>query len=264
MRSPAQEQNSASQGKGSKSRVSAVKKAAVLPLKQVELEAGFPGFTPEDFGVFDIVGFQARMPQLRAQIKPKLMQIGEALTSRLSEVTGETLYPHVAQHLRRTVNAPVETWVAFSPSKKAYKPFVHLRCGISAEKVRVTVFVEDYADDKQLFADNLLRNAESLAHYLAHHPTILAYEIRDADDVPQRGHALGTETLRAFAARMQRVKGQHAVFGIAFANSHPVVQSGPELIEAIVEAAKTLLPLYGCGSTPEFVYSYVPEKIAGI
>ncbi len=220
-------------------------------LEEIEQSAVFPGFTADDFGVFEIEGFAARMPQLRAQIKPKLVQIGQILTARLSNVVGETLYPHVAQHLRRTVNAPVETWVAFSPSPRAYKPFVHLRCGISAHQVRVTVFVEDYADEKLLFADNLRRDAETLERYLAQHPTILGYEIRDADDLPKRGHALEANTLRAFADRMHRVKGQHAIFGVAFANTHPVVQSGPEFLESVVEAATILKPIYDCGRTSE-------------
>jgi uncharacterized protein YktB (UPF0637 family) len=224
---------------------------AIPTLEQIEQAAAFPGFTREDFEVFEIEGFAARMPQLRAQVKPKLMQVAEVLTGRLSEVVGETLYPHVAQHLRRTVNPPVETWAAFARSKRAYKPFVHLRCGISAEKVRVTVFVEDYADEKLVFAENLRRQAESIADYLALHPTVLAYELRDAEDEPKRGHALDADTLRAFADRMRRVKGQHAIFGIAFAKTHPVVQSGPEFLEAVVEAARTLKPLYDCGHTLE-------------
>lgn len=220
---------------------------AIPTLEEIEEATAFPGFTPDDFGVFEIEGFAARMPQLRTQIKPKLVQLGQILTERLSEVVGEPLYPHVAQHLRRTVNPPVETWVAFSRSPRAYKPFVHLRCGISAEKVRITVFVEDYAEEKLLFADNLRRQADSLQRYLARHPTILGYELRDADDEPKRGHALDADTLRSFADRMHRVKGQHAIFGIAFANTHPVVQSGPEFLEAVVEAARTLKPLYACG-----------------
>lgn len=223
----------------------------VPTLEQLEQAAAFPGFTADDFGIFEIEGFAERMPALRAHIKPKLTQIGSVLTERLSEVVGEQLYPHVAQHLRRTVNPPVETWVAFARAPRAYKPYVHLRCGISAEKVRVTVFVEDYADEKLLFADNLRRAADDLERYLALHPTILAYEIRDPDNVPKRGHALEADTLRAFADRMHRVKGQHAIFGVAFANTHPVVQSGPEFLEAVVEAARTLKPLYDLGHAPQ-------------
>src|SRR5215813_8472454 len=76
-------------------------KAAPVPLAEVEKAAAFEGFTPEDFALFEVPGFEARMPRLRAEIRPKLAQIGEAITPRLSETLGETVYPHVAQHLRR-------------------------------------------------------------------------------------------------------------------------------------------------------------------
>lgn len=207
----------------------------------------FEGFVPEDFALFDTPGFAERMALLRERVKPKLIGIGESLTERLSETLGEPLYPHVAQHLRRTVNPPQETWVAFAREKRAYKPFAHLRVAISREKVRVTVFVEDYADDKLLFAGHLAQRAEDLARHFAHHPTIRAYEIRNAEGEPLLGHALTAETVRNFADRMQRVKGQHAIFGVPFDQHHRVVASGPEMLDAIVEAAHTLRPLYDCG-----------------
>lgn len=232
----------------------------LMSLKEVEAVASFTGFVPEDFEVFSIPGFADRMPALRARIKPKLIQLGELLTPRLSDVVHETFHPHVAQHLRRTVNPPVETWVAFSKEKRAYKPYVHFRVGISSEKVRMVVFVEDYADEKLLFAENLRRNARDLAAYFAHHPTIRAAEIRDQKGDMKFGSALNATTLRAFADRMTKVKGQHAVFGIPFACTHPVVASGPELQDAIVDAALHLKPLYDCGK-PGFKYTYVPEPI---
>ena len=237
--------------------------AAILTLEQIAKAEAFAGFTEEEFAIFEIPGFAARMAQLKGRITPKLKQVGEGLTDRLAATLGETLYPHVAQHLRRSVNAPVETWVAFARQPRAYKPFVHLRVAISAEKIRTTVFVEDYADEKLLFAENLLRNADSLAAYFASHPTILAYEQQDADGVPLRGHGLSAEQIRAFGERMKRVKGQHAIFGIAFARTHPVLSSGPELFDAVLDAAKTLRPLYDCGK-PGFEYIYTPDPMEGI
>ena len=224
--------------------------------------AEFAGFVPEDFEVFDVPGFAARMPLLRERVKPKLTAIGAALTGRLSEAMGETLYPHVAQHLRRTVNAPVETWAAFARNKRAYKPYAHLRVAVSGGKVRVMVFVEDYADDKLLFAEGLRRNADALAKYLAHHPAIRAYDIQDAQGEALYGSHLTADVLRDFAARMHRVKGQHAAFGIPFDKAHPVLQSGPEFLDAMVEAAIHLKPLYDCGADADFVYTYAPERIA--
>lgn len=219
----------------------------IVPLNKSAEAVGFGGFMPEDFDVFHVPGFAERMPLVRERVKPKLIHIGEGLTERLSDVLDETVFPHVAQHLRRTVNPPQETWVAFSRSPRAYKPFVHLRVAISAEKVRVTAFCEDYADDKALFASNLIARADRLADHFAHHPHILAYEICDKENAPLKGHGLCADTLRAFGEKMNRVKGQHAVFGIAFRREHPIVKNGPEFLDAIVTAAINLKPLYDCG-----------------
>jgi uncharacterized protein YktB (UPF0637 family) len=206
-----------------------------------------PVFVLDDFAVFEVPGFKARMPLLRERVKPKLIQMGEHLNDALSTALREPLYTHVAQHLRRTVNAPEATWVAFSRSARAYKPFVHVRVAINAKTVRTSVFVEDYADDKLLFAENLNRNAEPLAAYLAQHPQIVAYNITGQDGKPKSGEQLDAETLREFAAKMHRVKGQHAVFGIDLDRKRAVKKSGPELLTAINGAVKLLKPLYDCG-----------------
>jgi uncharacterized protein YktB (UPF0637 family) len=206
-----------------------------------------PVFLLNDFAVFDVPGFKARMPLLRERVKPKLVLLGAHLNGSLAKALKEPLYTHVAQHLRRTVNAPEATWVAFSRAARAYKPFVHIRVAINSKSVRTSVFVEDYADDKLLFADNLSQNAESLAEYLANHPQIVAYNIVDKDGKPTSGEQLDATTLREFAARMHRVKGQHAVFGIDIDRKRAAKKSGPELLKAINSAVKLLRPFYECG-----------------
>ena len=221
----------------------------------------FEGFADEDFAVFEVPGFAERMPQVRERIKPKLIAIGAALTNSLSETMGEPLYAHVAQHLRRTVNPPIETWAAFAKEKRAYKPYVHLRVAVSMEKVRVMVFVEDYAEEKTRFARNLVRNADALSRYLAHHPTVRAYDICGEDGEPFAGSHLTPEVLRGFGEKMERIKGQHAAFGIQFDRDHPILLSGPEFLHAIEEAAHALRPLYACGSLENYTYHYTPEIV---
>ena len=221
----------------------------------------FEGFAYEDFAVFEIEGFADRMPQVRERVKPKLMAIGAALAEPLADILDEPLYAHVAQHLRRTVNPPVETWAAFAKEKRAYKPYVHLRVAVSVEKVRVMVFVEDYAEEKTRFARNLARNAESLSRYLTHHPAIRAYDIRGEDDAPLSGSRLTPEVLRDFGERMERIKGQHAAFGIQFDRDHSLLLNGPEFLLAIRDAAHALKPLYACGSLENFDYHYTPDIV---
>ena len=207
----------------------------------------FSGFTEKDFEVFELPDFGTRMPALKAWITPKLKDLGEDLAPGLSEEYGTTLYPHVAQHLRRSVNAPVATWVAFAKEKRAYKPYVHLRAAITGEEIRLLVFVEDYADEKETFAKNLIGLAGPLSSYLNKRPEIRAYTICNSVGEPLKGEALDRKSLRAFGDRMRKVKGQHAVFGIAWNRTHPVVASGPQLEEALLAAARELRPLYLLG-----------------
>ncbi len=214
--------------------------------KKIEI-APFEGFEKADFDIFDVPGFAARMPLLRAQIKPKLASVGEVLVEPISETLDEQMHPHVAQHLRRTVNAPVETWVAFSRSSRAYKPFVHIRVAASLEKMRVTVFVEDYAEDKLLFALNLTKNSASLSRYFKCHPEIFAYSIENKLGLPSFGTQVTSGRLKEFGERMLRIKGQHAIFGIQFPRELPLVASASEFPAAAVHAVETLKPLYDCG-----------------
>lgn len=212
----------------------------------------FNGFTENDFAIFEIPGFEARMPALKAQITPKLKALGEIITPSLREATGQELYPHVAQHLRRTVNAPEETWVAFSRSLRAYKPFVHTRVAINGEGMKIVCHLEDYADDKPIFAAGLKRNARALTAYLTVHPTIHSYDLLDDAGRPTGGSRLDEAALACLADRLQSVKSQHASFAIALARTHPVVGSATALADAAIAGMKTLLPLYLLGVQADY------------
>ena len=37
---------------------------------------------------------------------------------------------HVAKHARRSVNPPIDTWVAFAPNKRGYKMLPHFQIGL--------------------------------------------------------------------------------------------------------------------------------------
>jgi uncharacterized protein YktB (UPF0637 family) len=204
-------------------------------------------FGPEDFAIFDSPEFAVRMPRIRAEIKPRLMVLGAALLPDLSAVLKEPLYLHVAQHLRRTVNPPEATWAAYARTQRAYKPTVHIRSAIHGGGIRVSVFVEDYAEDKALFAEALAANADNLASYLGKHSEILAFDIPDAAGKPMHGDAITADTLRAFSEKMLRVKSQHAVFGIELPARKVAKMRAAEFHSAIVKAVKKLKPLYDLG-----------------
>ena len=51
-----------------------------------------PVFQLDDFAVFEVPSFKARMPMLRERVKPKLIQIGEHLNGTLSKTLKAVLH----------------------------------------------------------------------------------------------------------------------------------------------------------------------------
>ena len=96
----------------------------------------FVGFSAQDFQIFAIPDFAGRMAAIRKQIQPKLFALAEEIGPKLKAVAGSDIFPHVAKHMRRTVNPPEDTWVAFGPEKRGYKKMQHFKVAISRHCVR--------------------------------------------------------------------------------------------------------------------------------
>jgi uncharacterized protein YktB (UPF0637 family) len=106
------------------------------------------GFTPADFAVFRVEGFNERMQQIYARVRPKLVRLGDELAPVLARRLHMEFFPHVARHARRTVNPPPETWAAFGPSPKGYKRFGYLALCISGAGIHARAVVKSEADHR--------------------------------------------------------------------------------------------------------------------
>jgi uncharacterized protein YktB (UPF0637 family) len=212
----------------------------------------FDGFTQKEFKIFDVPGYQARMPLLRSEITSRFKEFGPSIGAEIEKATGLELHPHIALHMRRTVNAPEETWVAFCRNTRSYKPFVHFRVAINREGMHVKVFVEDDADDKPIFAGGLKRNASAMVSYFAQNPAVRSYDLPNLSGEPRSGSTLKKVEIERFADRLKTVKGQHASFGILLGKEESVVGAGEALTKAVVEAAQTMLPIYKMGMEKTF------------
>lgn len=119
-------------------------------------------FSPDDFQVLEIPGFEPRMTALRARLTPKLQAIGEALLPGLEAVLGERLYVHVARHMRRSVNPPSDTWVALSDQPRGYKMVPHVALGLFADRLFVRVGALYECSDRPAFAAALTAQLAAL------------------------------------------------------------------------------------------------------
>lgn len=124
------------------------------------------GFTPADFAVFKIEGFDARMQQIYAHVRPKLLRLGDELAPELARKLHLEFFPHVAKHARRTVNPPPETWAAFGPSPRGYKRYGYLALCISSAGLHARVVVKSEADRRPEMARALEEGRTQLARAL--------------------------------------------------------------------------------------------------
>ncbi len=120
------------------------------------------GFTRNDFDVFAIEGFNARMAKIYELVRPKLLRLGDELAPELASKLHMEFFPHVAKHMRRTVNPPPETWAAFGPSPKGYKRYGYLSLCISGAGVHARAVVKSEADRRPEMAASLTARAAEL------------------------------------------------------------------------------------------------------
>jgi len=120
------------------------------------------GFTRTDFDVFRVEGFNERMQQIYAHVRPKLLRLGDELAPELARKLHMEFFPHVAKHARRTVNPPPETWAAFGPSPKGYKRYGYLALCISGAGLHARAVVKSEADKRPEMAQGLKSRAAQL------------------------------------------------------------------------------------------------------
>jgi uncharacterized protein YktB (UPF0637 family) len=208
----------------------------------------FSGFQAADFDVFSIPEFAARMGELRARIRPKLVALGEDLAARIEERIGQPVFPHVAQHMRRRVHPPEETWVAFARDRKGYKRWTHYRIAISGAGVRVTVFVEDDADDKPGFGANLQARGPQILASLAGAP-ICWYTLDGGRPLPQ--NEVTADTLAEAGSALQRLKTLKFQAGIPLARKEAAAMAPEQFEEWALSQVQVLKPLYVAGAGEE-------------
>ncbi len=208
----------------------------------------FEGFTEQDFDLFSIADFAGRMAEIRATLRPKLVALGDDLTGAIEEELGAPTFPHVAQHMRRRVNPPAETWVAFGRDKKGYKRWTHYRVAVSGSGVRVTVFVEDDADDKAPFGTCLADSADGLLKALGPQAPVQWYTFGTAG-MPHS--QVTAEVLRAQGSALQRLKTLKFQAGVPLTRAE-ALKMAPEAFETwAMEQVRVLKPLYLAGTGQE-------------
>ena len=211
----------------------------------------FPGFTDADYDVFEIPGFTERMAAIRSQIRPKLLELGEELAELVRPAFGPDFYPHVASHMRRRVNPPPDTWVAFGPSRKGYKAHPHLSVGVGAAGPYIEFIVLEESEQKAVLSGGLKRNADTLAGYLNGLEGVTLHLDHHAPTSGAPATGVGPDDLCRFADEIVRLKRNEFMAAHPFRRDDPQVQ-GRELIPTAARLFERLQPLYRCAVKPGY------------
>ena len=207
----------------------------------------FAGWKQEDFETFQIVGFDERMAVIRERIQPKLDALGSGLVGLLQPETGLEWFYHVAKHMRRSVNPPLDTWVALNRAKKGYKATIHFGVGISANGANVSLVVKPECREREAFAAGIEREVGVIRPLLAASGALFFGDIpnaADADLLPAKTAGVEDWLKRAEWLRQRKMYEFEMGFRIP---AEQACELGPELLQATLRCIREMLPLYQAG-----------------
>jgi uncharacterized protein YktB (UPF0637 family) len=173
----------------------------------------FDGFTAKDFQVFAIPDFPGRMAAIRGQIQPKLFALAEEIGPKLKQIVGSETFSHVAKHMRRTVNPPDDTWVAFGPEKRGYKKAQHFKVAISRHCIRLLFEVGPEYADKAKWVRVWEREAGRLAVQLKKGSGLGWYKSEHDEEPAALLESLSSQEVGRLAGELTRRKDGQLVFG---------------------------------------------------
>lgn len=198
-----------------------------------------PYWSKQDFDVFNTPGLDARMAALTEHVRPKFEELGTEFSSFFSGKTGDEFFPHVAKHMRRTVNPPNDSWVAFAPYKRGYKAVPHFQIGMWESHVFVILAVIYEAPNKTAMAENLLK-AEVL-YQLADDFVASGDHMKPESDALVE---LGEGGLEKLLTRLRDVKKGEFVIGRHLSREQAASLDKDQFFQFAEETFDALLPVY--------------------
>ncbi|MEN1988631.1 MULTISPECIES: YktB family protein [Paenibacillus] len=201
----------------------------------------FSGFNDNDFDVFQIPGLEPRMEMLIERVRPKLETIGAELAPYLTELCGEEMFVHVAKHARRTVNPPIDTWVAWASSKRGYKALPHFEVGLFGTHLFVIFAIIYESPNKAAFAEGLERQLREVRRFM---PQGYYWSMDHMSPTGTLQQNMQDEDYDKIITKLKTVKKAEVMCGLRIERDDPLAADGEKLLETVRQTFKTLLPLY--------------------
>lgn len=193
-------------------------------------------FTAADFAVFEEPTLTGHMNKIKTVIDPKFVQLSQHLQSIFTQQS-VVLYDHVAKHMRRTVNPPVDTWIAFGPHKRGYKKDPHLEIGLWPDAIFVWLMV--LREGKQ----HLPRMVESIQASVPLMQAATSLQL-STDHTTADSHCNTPEILATTLQTFGRVPRAEFLIGHVWSRRDFLAQSEVKRQQFIDQTVSQLLPIY--------------------
>lgn len=201
-------------------------------------------FSAADFKVFEAKGFQPRMQEIRARIRPKLEALGHSLAPAIQRTTGEATFAHVAKHARRTVNPPDDTWVAFAGDPRGYKKHPHFKVAVSRTCVRFLLEIGPEHADKRRWAAAWKKSAPKLGPVIRRVKGLSWFKNEHDEEAAAPLADLGPEQLGELGDELTRTRDGQLVVGRAVPAAEAARWTEAQYRESALETFRALAPLY--------------------
>lgn len=203
----------------------------------------FAGFAEKDFETFDIDGLEERMGEIRNRIQPKFQEAGTELVQFLSSKLEQDMFLHIAQHARRSVNPPDDTWFAIAANKRGYKKHPHFQVGLFDDHVFVWFALIYELPNKKAIAEEMLNNKNELLSLPEEFMFSLDHTKKEASSIQE----LNEDHL----VRFRDVKKAEFLIGKQFDSDEPIVRNGQSFITEVKKTYEKLLPFYTLAASAE-------------
>lgn len=193
-------------------------------------------FTDQDFTVFDDPTLPGRLALIRRVLDPKFEQAGAQLADLLEEAGLPELTLHIAKHLRRHKNPPVDTWLALAVNQRGYKMAPHLELGLWDDRLFLWLAVLHEAKVAEVRIP-----FDSLRPQMVLLPTDM--EIA-SDHTRKEVLPLTLPNFDRVVQRYQTTKAGEFLVGKTYLRSDPLFEEPDELWADIEERVVRLAPVF--------------------
>ena len=175
------------------------------------------------------------MAEIRSEIQPVFSEIGQKLLTELSaKISNQEFYFHIAQHRRRTANAPENTWSAISTKARGYKMEAHFQLGIWEDYVFIYLSMIDQPKKQKEYAE-LLTNLS--VEKMLTEDFIISKDHTKAEVFPLSAFSEAAE-------RLGKVKKSELEIGRLWSKERFDGKEDSKILAEMLETIDQLLPIY--------------------